>query len=262
MSTSGTKIAGLSEIRSSNLVDMVFEQLRRAIVDKSLPPGLRVTEDGLAKHLNVSKTPVREALLRLRQVGLIEDDGRRGVRVIAPSRDAVEQAFAIREALEVFSARVAAEDATSTQSEGILAAAELSLAGARSGNREQFVEWNEAFHTRVVDTVGNARLAGLTSDACALISTLRSRDIPEAEASILCGEAHVRIAIAIRDGDPDAAAAHMQGHIRHIREYVIEALEIVDEPPVADLIALSNSSVPAGTPGARKRRAAPSLSVD
>jgi len=53
----------------------------------------------------------------------------------------------------------------------------------------------------------------------------------------------------------------MQGHIRHIREYVIAALEIVDEPAVADLIALSKASGPAGTE-ARKRRTAQSLSVD
>ena len=100
----GLSMSGLSELRASNLVDLVFEQVRAAILDKSLAPGLRVTEAGLAKHLNVSKTPVREALLRLRQIGLIEDDGRRGGRVIAPSQIAIEHAFEVREALEAFTA--------------------------------------------------------------------------------------------------------------------------------------------------------------
>ena len=224
-------MASLEKLRSSNLVDLVFEQLRTAILDKSLPPGLRVTEAGLAKHLDVSKTPVREALLRLRQIGLIEDDGRRGGRVIAPSRVAIEHAFEVREALESFTARVAAERAGTDVRASIAAAAHRSLEGAEAGDRGAFTTWDATFHARIGAVASNPRLAALIDDACALITTLRRRDLPHARASVECAQGHVRIANAISRDDADEAAAEMSAHLRQVKSYVLEALEDVLEAP-------------------------------
>ena len=227
-------LSGLSELRPSNLVDLVFEDVRAAILDKSLPPGLRVTEAGLAEHLNVSKTPVREALLRLRQIGLIEDDGRRGGRVISPSREAIEQAFEIREALEAFTARAAAERATDAERDEIQSAAEESLRGAEAGDREAFSHWDSVFHERIAATTSNPRLNGLLDDACALIATLRKRDLPHAKASVECAKGHVAVAAAIGDRDGTAAAEAMRAHLRRVKDYVLEALADVLEPPSTD----------------------------
>ena len=224
-------MATLEKLRSSNLVDLVFEQLRNAILDKSLPPGLRVTEAGLAKHLDVSKTPVREALLRLRQIGLIEDDGRRGGRVIAPSRVAIEHAFEVREALETFTARAAAERASAASRATIVAAAGNSLEGAEAGDREAFTTWDATFHGRICAVSDNPRLTALVEDAGALITTLRRRDLPHARASIECAQGHVRIARAIDSQDADGAAAEMRTHLRQVKSYVLEALEDVLEAP-------------------------------
>lgn len=224
-------MASLEKLRSSNLVDLVFEQLRNAILDKSLAPGLRVTEAGLAKHLDVSKTPVREALLRLRQIGLIEDDGRRGGRVIAPSREAIEHAFEVREALESFTARVAAERASAEVRASIAAAADCSLEGAEADDRGAFTTWDATFHARIGAAASNPRLAALIDDACALITTLRRRDLPHARASIECAHGHVRIASAISRDDADGAAAEMRAHLRQVKSYVLEALEDVLEVP-------------------------------
>ena len=226
-SSSDVTMTGLAKLRSSNLVDLVFDQLRNAILDKSLPPGLRVTEAGLANHLDVSKTPVREALLRLRQIGLIEDDGRRGGRVIAPSRLAIEQAFEVREALETFTARTAAEQAGDDVRSGISAAAASSLEGAEAGDRAAFTAWDAIFHARIGDVASNPRLAILLDDAFALITTLRTRDLPHAGASIECAQGHVRIARAIQEQDADRAADEMRIHLRNVKAYVIEALEDV-----------------------------------
>jgi len=225
------QLGSLNELRASNLVDLVFDEVRGAILDKSLPPGLRITEAGLAKHLNVSKTPVREALLRLRQIGLIEDDGRRGGRVIAPSRAVIEQAFEIREALEAFTARAAAGRATPSQRLAIKRAADESLAGAEAGDREAFSTWDAVFHDHIAATTANPRLTGLLDDACALIATLRSRDLPHARASIECAEGHVAISDAIQAGDGSAAAAAMSAHLLQVKDYILEALaDVLDRP--------------------------------
>lgn len=222
-------LSGLNTLRASNLVDLVFEEVRAAILDKSLAPGLRVTEAGLAQHLNVSKTPVREALLRLRQIGLIEDDGRRGGRVIAPSRVAIEQAFEIREALEAFTARAAAERATAAERSAISDAADESLIGAEAGDRNAFSSWDAVFHERIAAITSNTRLTGLLDDASALIATLRTRDLPHARASIECAEGHVAVAAAIQAHDGAGAADAMCSHLRQVKSYVLEALADVLE---------------------------------
>src|SRR2546429_2443129 len=69
------------EARPESLADMVYDAIRRLVMDKTLPPGSRVSENALAERLGVSKTPVREAMLRLRQIGVIQSDGVRGGRV-------------------------------------------------------------------------------------------------------------------------------------------------------------------------------------
>src|SRR3981081_2195160 len=82
--------AGLRPLapRAENLTDAVFEAIRDGIVDKVLTPGARISEAKVASQLNVSKTPVREALLRLRHLGLVEPT-ERGLTVVRPSGKAI-----------------------------------------------------------------------------------------------------------------------------------------------------------------------------
>jgi DNA-binding GntR family transcriptional regulator len=215
----------LTNIRTDSLSERVFEAIRTAIVTKSLPPGTRLTETYLAQQLDVSKTPVREALLRLREIGLIEPDGRRGGRVIRASRDVMVSAYEVREALEVFAARTAAMRATDEQRKEIAATAERSLQGARDGDEGEFGHWDTLFHTHVTNVLDNPRLTALLDGTFALIVSLRTRDLPKREDSIACGEAHVLVAEAIAAGDEDAAERGMREHIHYVRDFVLQMVE-------------------------------------
>ncbi|HEY1347140.1 MAG TPA: GntR family transcriptional regulator, partial [Streptosporangiaceae bacterium] len=70
--------------KPESLTQIVYQTLRDAIISKRLLPGERVSEASLARQLRVSKTPVREALLRLQAIGLVEADGARGGRIVRP----------------------------------------------------------------------------------------------------------------------------------------------------------------------------------
>ena len=102
----------------------MYAAIRDAMVRKELAPGERVTEAGIAKRMDVSKTPVREAMLRLEEVGLIEPDGIRGSRVVQPSPAVFTQAFEVREVLEGYLAEKAATRADGAQAERIAEAAQ------------------------------------------------------------------------------------------------------------------------------------------
>ena len=215
---------GLTQVRNENLSHLVYESIRDAIINRSLPPGARLTETKLAEELNVSKTPVREALVKLREVGLIEPAGRRAERVIRPSRKTLEDAYDVRESLEVFASRRAAERATVDQAGVIREAAETSLAGAREGDLARFGAADVAFHHAITSVAENRRLAELLDNAFALIVALRSRDLPTGDVDRMRTGAR-RDRLGDRDARPAEAETSMRDHITHVRGFVIAQID-------------------------------------
>jgi DNA-binding GntR family transcriptional regulator len=207
--------------RPERLADVVYDAIRQSIMDKTLRPGARVTESGIAEQLGISKTPVREALLRLRRIGVIEPDGVRGGRVVRPSLSAIRQAYEVREALEVFAVRTVAEHVSGSDLERVSEAAARSLERATAGDQSGFREWDFVFHRAIAQAAANARLAALIEDVFTLIGTLRQRDFPDTGFSVECGEYHVRIAEAIARRDVSGAEAATREHIRQVEGYVL-----------------------------------------
>jgi DNA-binding GntR family transcriptional regulator len=210
--------------RPRSLSDVVFETLYRAIIDNVLAAGSPVTEPGLAERLNVSKTPVREALLRLRQLGLIEQDGPRGLRVVQLSPDDVRQTYEIRQALESFTAERAAATATAEDGAEILRHAHESLEAAKAGDLDGFRQADHDLHRKIAALADNPRVEQLIDDARALLSTLLERDVPAGQGLTNCGQAHVRIAEAIAAGDAAKAAAEMSAHVLEVQELRLAAI--------------------------------------
>src|SRR5256886_15482523 len=105
------QLAPLTE-KPESLTQIVYQTLRDAIISKRLPPGERVSEASLARQLRVSKTPVREALLRLQAIGLVEAAGGRGGRIVRPSADLLRPTSEARGPPESLAPRLAAGPAT------------------------------------------------------------------------------------------------------------------------------------------------------
>src|SRR5690349_21508614 len=96
-------------LRTQSRGDFVFESLRDAIWDGRIGRGERVREEEIARNLGVSRTPVREALQRLQQRGLLVVGAGRGLVVNELRHDQVIELYAMREILEGSSARFAAQ---------------------------------------------------------------------------------------------------------------------------------------------------------
>jgi DNA-binding GntR family transcriptional regulator len=206
--------------RPDSLAMSVYSTIRQAIVDGKLAAASRVTEAGLAKQLGVSKTPVREALLRLKEAGLVESDGPRADRIVTPSAARLRDAYEVREALETKSARLAAERA---DRETLLAArheAERTVVAADQRDFAAYCAADEAFHATIARATGNVRLARLIDDANAMIVALRQRDLPGVDASPLCASQHMAISKALLDGDAELSGRLMEEHVRSVGEKV------------------------------------------
>jgi DNA-binding GntR family transcriptional regulator len=202
--------------------DVVYHRIFDAIVEHNLAPGTQITEQALAEKLNVSKTPVREALLRLRQQGLVEPSGKRGYRVVLLSAEALRATMEIREALEIHIAVCAAERANNAQKDRILTAARASLAAAEAGNCDAFHVQDREFHAAIAAAVGNVAMDEQIARCTILIHTVVDQELlPDGDEMVHCAKRHVRIAEAIRSGDARAASLEMMDHLRSFHALVI-----------------------------------------
>src|SRR6201982_337937 len=92
-----------------NLIDQVYARILEAIIDRTLPPGQRITQNELAEKLGVSRQPVSHALHLLHRQGLVAESGRRGVEVTELDPARIRQLYEVRGAIDALAANLAAE---------------------------------------------------------------------------------------------------------------------------------------------------------
>lgn len=207
--------------RPDSLALWVYNTIRQTIIEGQLPAGSKVTEARLAKELGVSKTPVREALLRLKEIGLVEANGPTTGRIVSPSLEITRNAYEVRESLESTSARLAAERGERGLLMTAQREAERTVVAADRRDNAAYREADEAFHRTIADAGGNKHLARLLDDINALVTALRQRDIPGMDASPLCAEQHMQIAAALLERNATEAHRLMSEHVRHVGAEVL-----------------------------------------
>ena len=214
--------------KPESLTEIVFETLQEAIINQGLAPGQRVSEASLAQQLNVSKTPVREALMRLRNVGLVESvDG--GLRVVNPSARNIRNAYDFRAGLERTAASLAGERASADDTENLVKIANESLSRAREGDADGFRASDREFHESIAVAARNEILERAIRDSLILTSALRERDVPASGKSVICAEEHLRIAESLRSGDGESAARELWDHVHHVKLIVLSGISDQDQ---------------------------------
>ena len=211
------------DLHRHSLTEQVYDAIRDAIVSKALPPGIRLSEAALAEKFGVSKTPVREALLRLGAVGLVENEAS-GTRVVTPSRDRIRHAYEVRGGHEFTAARLAAARAGRREVAALQRVAEQSVVSAEAGDALGFREFDARFHRGVAGAASNPLLTQLVENSFSLTWALRRRDVPVTGDSIECARQHVSIAGAIREHEAQRASMEMLAHIDKVMNMVLDAL--------------------------------------
>ncbi|MEJ5913235.1 GntR family transcriptional regulator [Pseudokineococcus sp. 1T1Z-3] len=198
--------------------DRVFAVLKRGILDGTYPGGTLVTEGEVAERVGVSRTPVREALLRLQAERLVELFPKRGALVLAVSDAEARDVLEARELVETWAAPRALDHAD--QLVPVLDGHVLAMRRAREGgDTAGFVEADRSFHEAVVDAAGNAVLARL-------YSSLRDRQLCMGVATMGLGATRMDRAVrehqalrdALAEGDGRAFDALTREHVRGARD--------------------------------------------
>jgi DNA-binding GntR family transcriptional regulator len=202
----------------------VFDAIRDMILNGDLSPGDPVVEAQLSAQFGISKTPVREALIRLKRDGLVEAAPHRTNRVATPTDDAIVQACEVRGWIEAqIAARLAADpgDRLLADLQASIEAAERALA---AHDDHAYVEAVRSFSTVLVEASGNRYAIDALERlryVLGLIANVSRRTPARRDRSI---EEHRRILEAIRARDPEAAAQATYDHLTSIERDSLEAL--------------------------------------
>jgi DNA-binding GntR family transcriptional regulator len=196
----------------SRLAGEVYDRLVDALVRGTVNPGDRLIQDRLAEELDVSRTPVRDALLRLKEEGVIEPAGRRGYVVRSLSESDLRDLYGARDAVEGHAAAIVAglgEDAL----EAVRAALARATTRKLRSSRDSF-EANRSFHRTVVEVTGNSYLLSFFDAIWGrAISAVAYHDfyVHSPHDEFVAG--HETLIAELAGGDPERARRAMIEHI-------------------------------------------------
>ena len=194
----------------------VYDQVREFVLRNVLGPGEPLTETALAERLGVSRTPIREALKRLEQDGLVERHGR-GVRVRVRSPEEILEIYEVRVALEAAAARGAALRRTDLDLSRLRAIHTEMLALSESQQDER-VTWNTRFHEALRRASHNATLEEFMVRLVSQVSRYPQTTLSYPGRWDLILREHEEMISAIADRDADRAGSIAAEHMTTARD--------------------------------------------
>jgi DNA-binding GntR family transcriptional regulator len=212
-----------TSVRPRSTAANVYEMLRNDIVLGALKPQQPIREAEIAERLTVSRTPVREALLRLSSLGLVDIFPQSGT-VVAPIRtEKVRAAQLIREAVEVEVCRRASRMAKEEDIQALAAILEEQDFTASRHDMRRFYELDETFHRRIFETADCLAAADELEDVKTHLNRLRFVTVNWPNRPDMITTEHRAILAGLAAHDEAATAQAMTVHLRTILD-VLEAM--------------------------------------
>jgi len=194
----------------------IYSDLRAELVSLARRPGEAVSEAEIAHAYGVSRTPVREAILKLADEGLVEIFPQSGIFVSRIPIAALPEAIIIRKALEETTSRMAAERATSSQLLGLQALLERQREATAARNRDAFHQADEMFHARIAEIAGYPGIWPLILQVKVHVDRYRRLTLPQAGRMAEVIAEHEPILAAIEAHDPERARLVMANHLERL----------------------------------------------
>ena len=221
----GKALAMSKDTKKGTLGGSVYDRLKSDIIGWAYKPGQRLPEGAIARRFGVSRTPVREALRRLEQEGLI---------VYVPQHGYSARGLNLRELNELYQVRVALEEcatglATEVVKQGARGRVDLEELRATWEERARrtpvkgdpdLIYADEAFHETIARVGGNQHLLGLLRSINERIRVIRIFDFRSPERIASTYEEHVRVMGHVTEGEVEEAKLAMRQHIQNSQQHV------------------------------------------
>jgi DNA-binding GntR family transcriptional regulator len=215
------------KIQQTPLGDQVYSIIWDQIAAHQLRPGDKISDLRLSEQLGVSRTPVREALHRLSQDGIVQSRNRRGFFVNSFSREDVREVYDIRSALEVLAVRLGLPNLTAAELEKAQHDLDQARLKVENGNAEAGELWLRAdrdFHQLLARASQSRRLAALIAGLHAQIAVFQVYGTHSHEINLLTLDHHQSIVTALIERDSPAAERAMECHIQEVKRRILDEL--------------------------------------
>jgi DNA-binding GntR family transcriptional regulator len=212
--TSGTRKGGRP--RTATASSRIYAELRADLVSLKRRPGEAISEAEIAVVYGVSRTPVREAILKLSDEGLLDIFPQSGIFVSRIALAALPEAIIIRKALEATTARFAAQLASASQILSLQAVLQRQREADAAGDRTAFHQADETFHATIADVAGYPGIWTLIQQVKVHVDRFRQLTLPQQGRMGQVIAEHEAILAAIESRDPATAGIAMEKHLERL----------------------------------------------
>ena len=214
-----------------NLIDQVYARILEAIIDRTLPPGLRITQNELAEKLGVSRQPVSHALHLLYRQGLVAESGRRGFEVTELDPARIRQLYEVRSAIDALAARLAA-GRVKTDTAGRTALEAALKAGRAIGKHTplaRLIALDVDFHSAIYRLAGNPAIEEMIAPQWPHMRRSMATVLAELDYRDSAWSEHEAIAAQILAGNAKAAETAASAHAQTAGRMTEERLRATDK---------------------------------
>jgi len=215
--------SGKSRKNGISVREKTYDYLKSNILSGRFVPGERLAEEHLAEELGISRTPVREALHKLEQEGLIEPLESRGFRVPHDSPEEIEDLFDIRTVLEGYTLKIICERITDEQIEKLEEMIDKAEDALRRKRIDEVFQWNTQFHDTLHSLVADKRrFHSLIVNMRKYVLRYRKDTLQNLGAGKRAIDGHRQILLTLKLKDPELCERVMRIHIRQSKEDALQ----------------------------------------
>ena len=207
-----------------NLNEIAYRTIKDDIISCALQPGADISEGVLASRYRMGKAPIRSAMMRLRQEGLVVSRGRQGNAVSAVTLRDVQEIFQLRLVLEVTAVRLAAGKVDAERLRELNTAAHAPYSPGDKASESAYLRANRDFHRYVAESSGNQRLAALVVGLMEQHERIVHLGLALQNREQEFHHFHDDLVDALIEGDGDGAARLTEAALRGGQKKVMEAL--------------------------------------
>lgn len=206
-----------------NLTSTIYTKLKQAIVTRNIyddDAEMKLDERSLSEQFGISRTPLREALARLDQEGLVRIVPRRGIYLVRKSKEEILDMILAWAALESMAARLVTEVASEGEISSLRKIVNKIDKDELSAHLDEYSESNIKFHQKILELSKSAQIFKMASDLFMHVRAIRARTIGEGDRATKSIVDHMHIIEAIETRDADLAAQLVREHTLNLRQHV------------------------------------------
>jgi len=209
----------ITHLQGLTASDYVYQQIRKGIFEKRLESGQRLPEIAVAKEYDVSRTPVREALRRLANEGLVNIVPGWGACLVSPTKSEIIDTYEVRENLEVMAIRKASKIITPLQICRLQEHIDAEGKTFTDRDIEAYLNVNDAFHVIIAESSCNTTLVDYIKNVLSrtYVQMLFFESFFDFDTNPSLDE-HITMLNALKDHDTDLCVRLMKEHIQHSME--------------------------------------------